>query len=248
VDHFEVLSIALKRVIISALMPRWLPVCFLLLFPLSLPAQTYVGRYDVFGGFTYLHSSNVNLDQRGFHFQAGFHPRRWLALGFDFSTTEGHTSLEPSELKTSLQQQLGAQIAALIAAGVIPPTYQLVVPFDSRTYTFAAGPQWTFLNTRYVGLFLRPSIGAIHEIATLHPTDPVAAGITTQLAPSGQKTDWVGFYGFGGGATFWLNKHFGIRAQADFVHNDLFGDILQNGRNVVRLSIGPAVQFGNDVQ
>jgi hypothetical protein len=206
-----------------------------------------VGRYDVYGGFTYLHSSGVNLDQRGFHFQAGFHPRRWLALGFDYSISTGHTSLDPSSLKPSLQQELGAQIAALIAAGVIPPGYTLSVPFDSTTETYAAGPQWDFFHSRSVSLFLRPSIGAIHESATLHPTDPVAAGITMQLAPSGQKTDWTGFYGFGGGATFWINRHFGIRAQADFVHNHLFSDILQNGRNVIRLSIGPAVQFGSDV-
>lgn len=213
-------------------------------------AQTYVGRYDVYGGFTYLDSSNptLNLAQRGFHLQTGFRPRRWMSLGFDYSVSQGHASLGASALTTQLQQQLGGQLQALIAAGQVPPTYVLSVPFSSTTQTFAAGPQIDWHHFQKVTLFIRPSIGAIHETATLHPQDPVATGIANQLAPGGMKSDWTGFYGFGGGATFRVTDHFGIRAQVDYVHNHLFSDLLQDGRNVVRLSIGPAFQFGPDVK
>jgi hypothetical protein len=230
-------------------MSRWL---FIILISIlgagALDAQDYVGRYDVYGGFTYLDSSNIDLSQRGFHLQTGFRPRRWLSLGFDYSISTGHTDLSASSLTPQLQQQLGAQLAALAAAGQIPPGYSLSVPFDATTQTFAAGPQLDLHRFHKVTLFIRPSIGAIHELATLHPTDPIASAIAAQLAPSGQKTDWTGFYGFGGGATLRVTDHVGIRLQADFVHNHLFSDLLKDGRNTVRLSIGPAFQFGHNVQ
>ncbi len=68
-----------------------------------------------------------------------------------------------------------------------------------------------------------------------------------QLAPSGKKVDWEGFYGFGGG--FELNpvRYASIRLQADFVHNALFSDILKSSRNTVRLSIGPSFHFGKNI-
>lgn len=209
--------------------------------------QSYVGLFDLYGGFTYLDSPNVNLDQRGFHLQAGLNPRTWLALGFDYSISTGHTDIVPSELTSSLQQSLGGQLAGLVAAGVIPASYSLVVPFDATTQTFAAGPQLMIRHWSAVTLFVRPSIGAIHEDAALHGTDPISQGIVDQLAPSGHKYDWTPFYGFGGGAEFNLARHFSIRAQADFVHNHLFSDVLRNGRNTVRLSIGPSFHFGKNV-
>jgi len=122
-----------------------------------------------------------------------------------------------------------------------------VVPFDATTETFAAGPQIMIRHWTAVTLFVRPSIGAIRESVELHPTDPIAQGIAAQLAPSGSKNDWTGFYGFGGGAEFNFGPHFSLRAQADFVHNHLFSDILRESRNTVRLSIGPAVHFGKNI-
>jgi hypothetical protein len=209
--------------------------------------QSYVGLFDLYGGFTYLDSPNIDLAQRGFHLQAGLNARTWLAFGFDYSRLTGHTDIHPDQLTTALQQQLGGQIAGLIAAGIIPPTYSLVVPFDATTQTFAAGPQLMIRHWKPVTLFVRPSIGAIHEDATLHATDPIAAGVVAQLAPSGTKSDWTGFYGFGGGWEFNFGDHFSLRMQADFVHNHLFSDVLQHGRNAVRLSLGPSVHFGRNV-
>ena len=214
------------------------------LAPHAAAQQSYVGLFDLYGGFTYLDSPNLNLDQRGFHLQAGINPNRWLAFGFDYSRSTGHTDITADQLTTSLQTQLGTQIAGLEALGVIPPTYSLVVPFDATTQTFAAGPQLMIRHWSAVTLFVRPALGAIHEDATLHATDPIAAGVVAQLAPSGTKTDWTVFYGFGGGSEFNFGPHFSLRAQVDFVHNHLFSDVLKNGRNTVRLSIGPAIHFG----
>jgi hypothetical protein len=99
-----------------------------------------------------------------------------------------------------------------------------------------------------VTLFIRPSIGAIYEKATPHATDPISQGVIAQLAPSGQKTDWVPFYGVGGGFDANLTTHFALRFQADFVHDHLFSDLLKDGRNSVRFSVGPALQFGRNVR
>src|SRR5581483_8383688 len=98
-------------------------ICLALFAPAAFAQQEYVGRFDLFGGFTYLESPHINLAERGFHFQFGYRPKSWYTLGFDYSVSTGHFSLSPNLLTTPLQQQLGAQIGALIAAGVIPPTY-----------------------------------------------------------------------------------------------------------------------------
>jgi hypothetical protein len=217
---------------------------------ISLPVfcqQDYLGRFDVYGGFMYLESPHINLAERGFHLQAGFRPTRWYSLGFDYSISTGHTTLTPDLLTTSLQQSLGAQLARLVAAGVIPPTYALTVPIDSTTATFAAGPQFAWRRWPLVTLYIRPSFGAIHETATPHALDPVSAAIIAQLAPSGEKKDWTPFYGVGGGFDVNFSKYTSIRVQVDFVHDHLFSDLLKDGRNSVRLSVGPAFQFGHNV-
>jgi hypothetical protein len=212
--------------------------------PRASAQQSYVGLFDLYGGFTYLASPDINLDQRGFHLQAGINANSWLALGFDYSRSVGHTDITPNLLTASLQQSLGEQIAAGEALHEFPAGYSLVVPFDATTQTFAAGPQLMIRHWSAVTLFVRPSIGAIHEDATLHATDPIAASVVAQLAPTGSKTDWTAFYGFGGGSEFNFGPHFSIRAQVDFVHSHLFSDVLKNGRNTVRLSIGPAIHLG----
>lgn len=206
--------------------------------------QDYVGRFDIYGGFSYLESPHINLAERGFEFQAGYRLKSWMTLGFDYSVSTGHTSLSPGLLTTSLQTQLGAEFAGLVGAGVIPPTYVLTVPLDSLTQTFAAGPQFAYHGWKPLTPFIRPSIGAIHEDATPHATDPIAAGVIAQLAPSGKVTDWVAFYGFGGGIDVNISRHLAIRFQGDFVHDHLFSNLLKDGRNTVRFSIGPAFQFG----
>ncbi len=68
--------------------------------------QDYVGRYDVFAGFSFLDSPKLDLQQRGFNTQLGFNARRWLALGFDYSIQNGHASLVIGDLKPKYQTGL----------------------------------------------------------------------------------------------------------------------------------------------
>lgn len=209
--------------------------------------QSYVGRFDAYAGFSYLDSPKINLVERGFHMQFGVRPKTWYTLGFDYSIASGHTDLTPSLLTTALQTQLATQFGQLAALGRLPPGYSLDVPFDSTSQEFAAGPQLSYRRWSLVTLFIRPSIGAIHETATPHATDPLAALVVSQLAPSGKKEDWTGFYGVGGGFDLNLTRYFALRFQADFVHDHLFSDLLKEGRNTVRVGIGPAFQFGHNV-
>ena len=223
-------------------------VLLVLLLPLqAFGQQDYVGRFDLYNGFTWFDSPSAHLQERGYHLQAGINARTWLALGFDYSVVTGNLTLTPSLLKPALQTQIAAQLAGLEAAGLIPPGYQVAVGTASTTQTFAAGPQFEYRHFKRVTLFIRPSIGAIYESATPHATDAVTAGIVAQLAPSGKKTDWEAFYGVGGGVDLNLVKYASIRLQADFVHNDLFNDILKDSRNTVRLSVGPSFHFGRNI-
>ncbi|WP_158747963.1 hypothetical protein [Acidobacterium sp. S8] len=209
--------------------------------------QTDIKRYEIYSGFTYFETPTFNLAERGYHLQAGYNARRWMGIGFDYSIVTGHNSLTPNLLTTPLQTQIDGLLALLKAEGVIPPSYQLAVPTDNTTETYAAGPQLVIRHYIPVTIFVRPSIGAIHETATPRPTDPVATAIVAELAPSGKKTDWTGFYGFGGGFDWNVTPHFGLRAQADFVHNHLFDDLLKDGRWTTRASIGPVFHFGKNI-
>ena len=221
----------------------------ILLFPAlsSFAQQTDVKRYDVYAGFAGFETPELNLAQRGFHTQAGVNLKTWLSAGFDYSVATGHNSLTPNLLKPSLQQQLGQEIEYLISIGVIPPNYKLVVPTDAFSQTIAAGPPVGVRHFKAVTLFIRPSLGAIRQKVTPHPTDPVAAAIVAQLVPSGYKVDWSGFYGFGGGIDWNATKHFGIRVQNDLVYWRLFNDLLANGTWTDRYSIGLTYRFGRNI-
>ena len=208
--------------------------------------QNYVGFYSVFAGFTYLDSPRIDLSERGFQTQLGINPKTWLGFGFDYSISTGSTSITQSELIPSLQQQLATQLTPLVLAGLIPTNFTLTVPIDSTSQTFALGPQLEYRHWQRVTLFIRPSVGAIHETATVRPVGPIAQMILAQLVPSGKKTDWTGFYGFGGGTDLIFGDHLSIRLQADFVHDHLFNDLL-GGRNTVRMSIGPSFHFGRNI-
>ena len=210
--------------------------------------QDYVGRFDAFAGFTYLNSPHVSLAEKGVHLQAGVRVIRWMSLGFDYSRSTGDLTLTPDLLVDSLAGPLNAQIAGLKALGRLPASYALVVPVDSTTHTFAAGPQVASHHWKLLTLFVRPSVGLIHEIAVPRPADAFATAAVQSLAPSGEKKDTVIFYGFGGGADVNITKNFGIRIQGDFVRDHLFKDILKDSRNTVRFSIGPTVQFGGNVK
>jgi hypothetical protein len=220
----------------------------LLLIPsVACAEQDYVSRFDLYNGFTWFDSPSAKLQERGYHLQAGLNLRSWLALGFDYSVASGTLTLTPDLLKPALATQIATQIEELQAGGLLPADYQVAVPTDSTTQTFAAGPQLEYRHFKKVTLFIHPSIGAIYESATPHPGDAFTTALIAQLAPSGRKTDWQPFYGLGGGAELNFWRHLSLRMQADYVHNDLFSDLLKDSRNTVRLSIGPALHLGRNI-
>ncbi len=155
--------------------------------------QTDVRQYDIYNGFTYFETPDLNLAERGYHLQVGRNMKTWYALGFDYSVVTGHNSLNTSVLKTSLQQELNAEIEYLKSIGELPPSYELIVPTDAFSQTFAFGPQFEYRHFKSVTLFARPSLGAIRQRVTPHPTDPFATQVVEQLVPSGSKIDWQGF-------------------------------------------------------
>jgi len=210
----------------------------LLLSSLAIGQQTYVTRYDAFVGYTFLDSPHVSLFENGTHFQFGVRPKTWYSLGLDYSLSAGDLTLTPNLLLTSLQQQLSKEL---------PPGYNLSVTSHSRTQTFAGGPQFSYRHYSKVTLFVRPSFGAIYERATPHPSGAIATLVVEQLAPSGYKTDWTAFYGFGGGADLLFSKHVALRVQADLVYDHLFSDLLKDGRLTTRFSIGPCFNFGKNI-
>lgn len=223
------------------------PVILLLLSLPLLGQQSYVTRYDLYAGYAFLNSPRIGLFENGFQTQAGYRAKTWVSLGFDYSLTAGELTITPDLLPTALQQQLGAQLAHLVAIGVIPASYVLTVPAHSVTHSFAMGPQFAYRHFSKVTLFIRPSVGAIREGATPKPKDPVAVGIVALLAPTGHKTDWQGFYGIGGGFDINISKRFALRVQADHVWDHLFDDLLKDGRWTTRFSIGPCFNFGGNI-
>lgn len=225
-------------------MRRLIVVLFVLFVSISaLAQQEYVGRFDATSGFSYLAEPKLNLAERGVNFQGGVNIRRWLALGADYNYFWGHSTLNPSSLALDKQQAL-APLALLF------PGQPIFVPFDSNTWTFAAGPQLNYRHFKSVTLFARPVLGVMHEQVTLKPTTPVATFAVAGLLGPGinKKDDTATFYGFGGGIDFNLTKHFAIRTQADYVHVFLFEGTLASARNAARVSIGPAFHFGGNVK
>jgi hypothetical protein len=206
-----------------------------------------VQHYDVYAGFAGFETPWLNLAQRGFHLQAGDNLRSWLAVGFDYSEAGGNNSLAPKVLKTSLQQELGAELGLLVQEGAIPANYQLVVPLHAFSETFALGPQLEYRHFRPLTLFVRPSLGAIRQRVTPHPVDPIQTAVVAQLVPAGTKLDWQGFYGFGGGLDWNATPHFGIRAQADQVYWKLFNDLLAQGTWTTRYAGGVTYHFGGNI-
>src|SRR5215475_3729847 len=188
--------------------------------------ETYVTRYDFSAGYTFLDSPQIGLFENGFNLQAAVRPRTWYAVGFDYTNTRGDTTLTAGLLPV----ELAALLARLAAEGLVPPGFALAVPTHSFTQTFAMGPLLTFRHFQHVTFFVRPSLGAVRETGTPKPRDPVTAAVVRFLVPAGKKTDWAGFYGFGGGADLILTRRFGIRLQSDVVYDHLFNDILRDGR------------------
>lgn len=212
--------------------------------------QDYVNRFDAYAGYGYFSTPSLSLNQNGFNGEFGWNVKSWVALGFDFSVFTGDNTITPSMLTPALQQTLAGEIAQLQAAGLLPPGYRLTMPTSSTTYTYSAGPQFNIRHFKPVTIFVRPALGSLHEVASLHPAsnDPFAQQVAIALAgPGMQKTDTVTFYGVGGGLDFNLSKHFGVRTAVDYVHYNMFTNVLGSSQNSIRFSVGPTFRFGGNI-
>ena len=222
------------------------PIVLLSLLVLSLSVgtcysqQEYVARYTVFTAFSYYSTPSLNLTQRGFDGDFGVNIRSWLTLGGDFSYGNGASALLPSSLSPSVQAKLAPFLQYL------PPGTVLAVPYSASTYTYEAGPQFNYRKMKKVTLFARPALGALHMSMTANP-DPRLAPLLTQLLGNMSKSDTVLFYGFGGGVTWEATPHFGIRVATDFVHYDVFSNLLNGGRNTMRVTVGTKYSFGRNI-
>lgn len=225
--------------------PRTLSVALLFVLLATLTCfsqQTDIRQFSTFAGFSYLNTPSLNLTERGFDGDFGINVRPWLTLGGDFSWGGGSSSLLPKSLNAATQAKLAPFLPLL------PPGYVLAVPYDLSTYTYEAGPQFNYRGLRKVTLFARPALGALHASVTAKPGDPIAQAIVAGLlGPSPKKSDTVVFYGFGGGATWEITPNFGLRGAVDFVHYNFFSDILNGGRNTVRLTVGTKFSFGKNI-
>jgi len=215
----------------------------------SAPAaeQQYVGRFLIYTGFMFLDSPKISLFEPGVHIQAGMRWSRHISLGFDYSRGTGDTTIGLNQATTALQNRFNPIIADLQAIGSLPTNYVAALPFSSVTQTFTAGPEFPYRRFKRFTPYIRPSAGIINEIATAHPTDNLTKLVVNVIAPSGKEEEWTAFYGVGGGVAINVTKHFSMVVQADFVHDHLFPDLLQTGRNTIRFSIGPGIQFGHNV-
>lgn len=214
----------------------------LLLFGLfvvvSLPAfaQTDINRYTLFTGFDYMISPARNLTERGFESDFGVTVKPWLGMGVDVGIISGAGTITGTET-----------VYAPVVNGLIPgAASQIHVPFNSTTYTFAAGPQFYIRRWEKVTFLVRPGFGGMHEKADItFPASlaPIFQGL--HIAPPGaHQNDTQLFFGLGGGFDVNVSRKVGVRFAADWVNTHLFSNLLVPRQNYVRFSVGPTFRWG----
>ncbi len=233
---------------------RRLACCVLAIFLLAtltcFAQQNEIKQYSIVGGYSYLTVPSLNLAQRGFNGDFAQNVRPWLSLGFDFSVFNGYSTLLPTYLNSATQTKLGQ---ALVGLGVPPAAVPSVVaglgvPYTSSTYTYQAGPQINFRKFRKVTIFVRPALGLLHAKIQTVPNGVMATQLVGGLLGGKlSSADNTIFYGFGGGATWEITPHFGLRATADLARFNFFPNMLNGTRSGVRLSVMPKFSFGKNI-
>jgi hypothetical protein len=184
----------------------------------------------------------MNLAQRGFQGQFGYNWRRWVALGVDTSYFGGGSSLTVNELNNATLAKLAPILPHL------PPGYTVWAPYSANTFTITGGPQFNYRGFKWFTLFVHPDLGAMYQSVQVHPQDPIITGIVTGLLGKSMKTtEWVPFYGIGGGIDINASKHVGIRLTSDWVYTQLFDNLLKNPQYTWRMSASPTFRFGKNV-
>jgi|SRR5579863_5180942 len=220
------------------LMRGWLISGFVLLTCLPMLAQqTDINKYTLFTGFDYMVSPARNLTERGFESDFGVTVKPWLGMGVDVGIISGAGTIT------------GTETVYAPAVNALRPgaANSIHVPFNSSTYTFAAGPQFYLRKWSKVTFLIRPGFGGMHEKADI--TFPVALAPLFQALqvapPSAHQTDTQLFFGLGGGFDLNVSRKVGFRVAADWVNTHLFSNLLVPRQNYVRFSIGPTFRWGH---
>lgn len=200
--------------------------------------QTDINRYTLFTGFDYMISPARNLTERGFEADFGVTAKPWLGLGVDFGILSGAGTITGTET---------VYAPAVNQSGLVPGgAASIHVPFNSVTYTFAAGPQIYIRKWEKVTFLIRPGLGGMHERADI--TFPAALGPlfgALQLkAPGTHQNDTQLFFGMGAGFDLNVSRRVGFRFAADWVNTHLFSSLLSPRQNYVRFSVGPTFRWG----
>lgn len=203
--------------------------------------QSEITQFSLISGYSYLSTSSLNLAQRGFNGDIAQNVRPWLSIGFDFSIFTGYSTLFPSYLNSATQRKL----AQLLPPGVPPSAVS--VPYSSSTYTYQLGPQINYRRLRKVTFFVRPALGLLHAKIQTNPRPNTAPIVSALMGGKLSSADNALFYGFGGGATWEITPHFGLRVTADLARFDFFPNVLNGSRNGVRISLTPKFGFGKNI-
>jgi hypothetical protein len=203
-----------------------------------LAQQSDINRYTLFTGFDYMVSPARNLTERGFESDFGITAKPWLGLGVDVGIITGAGTITGTETvyATPVNRLLGPGAAA-----------SLHVPFNSTTYTFAAGPQFYLRKWEKITFLIRPGFGGMHESADItFPAGLAPIFQALQLAPpNAHQNDTQLFFGLGGGFDVNVTRAVGVRFAADWVNTHLFSNLLVPRQNYVRFSIGPTFRWGH---
>jgi len=216
-----------------------IPICLPVLAQQS-ESNRDINRYTLFTGFDYMISPARNLTERGFEADFGVTAKPWLGLGSDFSVMGSDVISGAGTIGG------GETIFAPVLSRVGLPPNALHVPFQSTTYTFAAGPQIYIRKWEKVTLLIRPGLGGIHEKAMIDLS--AVAPMLTQMGistPTAQQTDTQFFFGVGGGFDVNVSRKVGMRFAADWVNTHLFSSLLTTRQNYIRFSIGPTFRWGH---
>jgi len=204
--------------------------------------QTEITQFSVIDGYSYLATPSLNLAQHRVDGDFAQNVRPWLSLGFDFSVFTGYSSLLPSYLNAKAQGKL----IHLLPPGF--PVSAVAVPYNSSTYTYQLGPQFNYRRFKHGTFFFRPALGALHATADTTPSPSVAPLVGALLGGKKLSTsDNTLFYGFGGGATWEITPHFGLRVAADMARFNYFSNLLNGSRTAVRLTLSPKLGFGKNI-
>ena len=210
----------------------------------ALAQQTDINRYTLFTGFDYMISPARNLTERGFESDFGVTVRPWLGLGGDFGimgdgVISGAGTINGSET---------VYANAINQSGLVPGgASSISVAFKSRTYTFAAGPQFYLRKWQKVTFFARPGFGGIHENANIAFPSPLVPlfGYLQIPIPNSHQSDTELFFGLGGGFDLNVSRKIGVRFATDWVNTHLFSNLLVPRQNYIRFSVGPTFRWGH---